>query len=80
MPQNKVYSKFVPKLFRFNYQLLWEEQNQPSFRNFPQPLTYTDYLPFIIHAEYKDPLYRDRTKLHVPYSEVISYDTNFLDV
>ena len=36
-------------------------------------LTHTELLPFLIHDEYKHP-----TKLHVPYFEVISYDTNFL--
>ena len=73
-----LYSQLLMKFFRFNYQLLWEEQDQPAFKNFPQALTHTEHLPFIIHHENKHPLCRDPTKLHVQYFESISYDTNFL--
>ena len=65
-------------IFRFNFQLLWEEQDQPAFKSFPQTLTRTELLPFIIHDKYKHPLYRDPTKLYIPYFDVISSDTNVL--
>ena len=78
VPQIKVYSQFLLKFFRFNYQLLWEEQDQPAFKIFPQTLTRTELLPFIILDEHKHLLYRDPTKVQITYFEVISYDTIFL--
>ena len=78
VPQIKVYSQFLHGFSRLSYQIIWEKQDQSAFKCFPQTLTSTELLPFIIHEEHKHPLYRDPTKLHIPYFELISYDTNFL--
>ena len=47
VPQIKIFSHFLLKCFRFNYQLLWEQQNQKAYNNFSQVLTETELLPFI---------------------------------
>ena len=48
IPQVKVFTQFLLKLFRFNYQLLWEQQDQQAYINFPQILTQTELLPYVI--------------------------------
>ena len=63
--------------FRFNYQLLWEEQDQAAFRNFPQTLTHTELLHFIIYEDNKHPFSIDPTQVHIPYFENISFDHYF---
>ena len=44
----KVFTQFLLKFFRFNYQLLWEQQDQQAYIHFPQILTQTELLPYII--------------------------------
>ena len=60
-PQVKIFSQFILKFFRFNYQLLWEQQDQQAYINFPQILTQTKLLPYIIKNEHKHLQYRDLT-------------------
>ena len=45
IPQVKVYTQFLLKFFRFNYQMLWEQQDQQAYIHFPQRLTQTELLP-----------------------------------
>ena len=45
IPQVKVCTQFLLKFFRFNYQLLWEQQDQQAYINFPLILTETELLP-----------------------------------
>ena len=47
------FSKFLLKFLRFNYQLFWEQQDQNAYINFPQVLTETELLPYIIGNGYK---------------------------
>ena len=47
-PQTKVISLFLRKYFRFNYQLLWSEQDQLAFAAFHNHFTADECLPFII--------------------------------
>ena len=59
--QVKIFTQFLLKFFRFNYQLLWEQQDQQAYINFPQVLTETELLPYIIknenkHLQYRDPI------------------------
>ena len=51
IPQVKVFTQFLFKFFRFHYQLLWEQQDQQAYINFPQILTETELLPYIISNE-----------------------------
>ena len=48
IPQVKIVTHFILKFFRFSYQLLWEQQDQQAHINFPQILTQTELLPYII--------------------------------
>ena len=48
IPQSKIFSQFSLKFLRFNYEILWEQQNQDAYINFPQVLTEVELLPFVI--------------------------------
>ena len=78
IPQVKVFTQFLLKFFRFNYQLLWEQQVQQAYINFPQILTQTELLPYIIKNEHKYLQYRDLTSFNTTYFEQIKLDRTFL--
>ena len=78
IPQVKVFTQFLLKFFRFNYQLLWERQDQQAYINFLQILTHTELLPYITKNEYKHLQYRDLTSFNTTYFEQINLDHTFL--
>ena len=78
IPQVKIFTHFLLKFFRFNYQLLWEQKDQQAYINFPQILTHTELLPYIIKNENKHLLYRDLTSFNVTHFEQINLDHNIL--
>ena len=53
IPQVKIFTHFLLKFFRFNYQLLWEQKDQQAYINFPQILTHTELLPYFLINENK---------------------------
>ena len=57
IPQIKVISLFLRKYFRFNYQLLWSQQDQPAFTAFPNHFTADECLPFIISEHNEHPYF-----------------------
>ena len=59
IPQVKIFTHFILKFFRFYYQLLWEQQDQQAYINFPRILTQTELLPYIIKKENKHLQYRE---------------------
>ena len=61
-PQIKETSLFLRKYFRFNYQLLWSQQDQPAFTAFPNHFTADECLPFII-SEQNEHLYFHKPQL-----------------
>ena len=61
VPQVKVFTQFLLKFFRFNYQLFWDQQDQQAYVNFPQILTESELLPYIIKNEHRHLQYRDHT-------------------
>ena len=65
IPQIKIFSHFLLKFFRFNYQLLWEQKDQNAYVNFPQVLTDTELLPLIIRNDFKHPF--KKISQHFPY-------------
>ena len=69
IPQVKIFTHFLLKFFRFNNQLL---------THFPQILTHTELLPYIINNENKHLQYRDLTSFNVTHFEQINLDHNFL--
>ena len=78
VPQIKIFSYFLSKFFRFHYQLLWEQEDKNAYTNFPQVLTETELLPFIISNRNKHVHYRDLTSFNVTYFELINFDYNFI--
>ena len=53
--QTKIISLFFRKYFRFNYQLLWSQQDQPAFAAFHIHFTADECLPFIINEHKEHP-------------------------
>ena len=78
IPQVKIFTQFLLKFFRFNYQLLWEQQDQQAYINFPQVLTKTELLPYIIKNENKHLQYRDPTSLNITFLQQINLDHTFI--
>ena len=78
IPPVKRFTYFLLKFFRFNYQLLWEQKDQQAYINFPQILTPTELLPYIIVNEHKHLQYRDLTSFNIAHFEQINLDHNFL--
>ena len=75
IPQVKVFTKFLLKFFRFNYQLLWKQQDQQAYIHFPQILTETELLPYIIKNEYRHLQYRDPTSFNTYFEQINSITT-----
>ena len=78
IPQIKVFTQILLKFFRFNYQLLWEQQDQQAYINFPQILTQTELLPYVIKNEHKHLQYRDPTSFNTTHLEQINLDHKFI--
>ena len=78
IPQVKIFTHFLLKFFRFNYQLLCKQKDQQAYINFPQLLTPTELLPYIIKNENKHLQYRDLTSFNVTHFEQTILDHNFL--
>ena len=54
--------------------MLWEQQDQQAHNNFPQVLTKTELLPYIIKNENKHLQYRDPTSLNITFFQQINLD------
>ena len=78
IPQVKIFTNFLLKFFRFNYQLLWEQKDQKAYINFPQAITHIELLPYIINNKNKHLHYIDLTSLNVTHFEQINLDHNFV--
>ena len=78
IPQVKIFTHFLLKFLRFNYQLIWEQKDQQAYVNFPQILTYIELLPYIKKNENKHLHYRDLTSLNVTHFEQMNLDHNFV--
>ena len=72
----KVFSNFLLTFFRFDYQLIWEQQDQNAYINFPQVLTETELLPFIINNRNKHVQYRYLTSFNITCFELINFVSN----
>ena len=78
IPQIKVFSHFLLKFFRFNYQVIWEQKDQNAYIHFPQVLTETELLPFLIRNDFKHPYYKIFTTLHTSHLDSIELNPDFL--
>ena len=73
-----MFSHFLLKFFRFNYQLLWEQKDQNAYVNFPQVLTDTERLPFIIRKDFKHPFYKHFKRFPISNIDSIILNSDFL--
>ena len=78
IPQVQIFTQFLLKFLRFNYQLFWEQKDQQAYVKFPQILTHIELLPYIIKNENKHLHYRDLTSFNVTHFEQINLDHNFV--
>ena len=74
IPQIKVISLFLRKDFRFNYQLLWSQQDQPAFTAFPNHFTADECLPFIISEQNEHPYFHKPQKITKQTLDYIRFD------
>ena len=74
LPQIKIFSHFLLIFFRFNHQLIWEQQNQSAYVNFPQVLSETVLLPFIIENTNE----HTKTLFHL-VQPILNYKNSILD-
>ena len=78
IPQIKVFSHFLLKFFRLTYQFLWEQKDQNAYIHFPQVLTETELLPFLIRNDFKHPYYKDLTTIPTSHLDSIELNSDFL--
>ena len=78
IPQIQVFARFLLKFFRFNYQLIWVQQDQSAYTTFPQTFDEVDLLPFIIRDDFNYPRYSNPLQLHIPYFQTIAFDNDFI--
>ena len=74
IPQIKVISLFLRKYFRFNYQLLWSQQDQSAFTAVPNHFTVDECLPFIISEQNEHPYFHKPQLITKQTSDYIRFD------
>ena len=74
IPQIKVISLFLRKYFRFNYQLLWSQQDQSAFTEFPNHFTLEECLPFIISEQNEHPYFQKPQSITKQTLDYIRFD------
>ena len=76
--QSKLISLYLRKFFRFNYQLLWSEQDQSAFTVFTTHFTAYECLPFIINKKNKHPYFFKPDKITKQTIDFISFDPRLI--
>ena len=71
-------SLFLRKYFRFNYQLLWSEQDHPAFAAFHNHLTADECLPFIRDKQNEHPYFFKPDKITQQTMDFISFDPRLI--
>ena len=66
------------KYFRFNYQLLWSQQDQPAFTAFQSPFTADECLPFILDKQNEHPYFFKQDKITKQTMDLISFDPRLI--
>ena len=74
----KVISFILRKYFRFNYQILWSQKDQPAFTAFPQHFTADDCLPFIISEQNEHPYFNKPEQTTKQTLDLIRFDPQFI--
>ena len=78
IPQTKEISLFPRKYFRFNYQLLWSEQDQPAFAAFHNHFTADECLPFIMNKQNEHPQFFKPDKVTQQTMDLIFFDPRLI--
>ena len=78
IPQIKLISLFLRYIFRFNYQLLWSEQDQAAFTVFTTHFTADECLPFIINKKNEHPYFFKPDKITKQTMDFITFDPRLI--
>ena len=78
IPQIKLSSLFLRKFFRFNYQIIWSEQDQAAFTVFTTHFTADECLPFIINKKNEYPYFFKPEKITRQTIDIISFDPRLI--
>ena len=76
--QIKLISLFLRKVFRFNYQLKWSEQDQAAFTVFTTHFTADECLPIIINEKNEHPYFFKPDKITKQTIVFISFDPRLI--
>ena len=76
--QIKLISLFLRKIFRFNHQLIWSEQDQAAFTAFTTHFTADECLPFIITRKNEHPYFFKPDKITKQTIDLISFDPRLI--
>ena len=71
-------SLFLRKFFRFNYQQLWSEQDQPAFTEVHNHFTADGCLPFIMNKQNEHPNFFKPDKVTQQTKELKSFDPRLI--
>ena len=77
--QIQIYSLFLRKLFRHNYQLVWHSKFQDACINFPQRFTQNELLPFLDTPDNQHPQYYNLLDFPSSHFKYLAYDSDSLD-
>ena len=77
--QIQIYSLFLRKFFRHNYQLVWHSKFQDACINFPQQFSSDELLPFIIKSDSQHQHYYNLLDFPSSHFQYLAYDSNSLD-
>ena len=78
IPQIKLLSSFLRKFSRFNYQLLWSEQDQSAIAVFTTHFTADECLPFIINKKNEQPYFFKPDKITKQIIDFIPFDPRLI--
>ena len=78
IPQTKVISLFLRKYFRFNYQLLWSEQDQLAFAAFHNRFSAHECLQFLINKQKEHPNFFKPEKVTQQTMDLRSFDPRLI--
>ena len=77
--QIQIYSLFLRKFFRHNYQLIWHSKFQTACKNFPQQFTTDELLPFLDTPDNQHPHYYNLLDFPSSHFVYLTYDSNSID-
>ena len=77
--QIQIYSLFLRKFFRHNYQLVWHSKIQDACINFPQQFSSDELLPFISKSDNQHQQYYNLLDFPSTHFQYFAYDSNSLD-